>query len=155
MRPFFYPLALLALFSSVSCQNLPIKQTEMAGSPTAQRVPDAPLRETHWVLRQLGTQPVSVPANTSEAFLTLHADGKADGNGSCNRFRGTFVSETPGELKFSPMMSTRMSCPAIETENGFTRVLTETLTYRIEGDTLLLQDGAHALLARLEAVYLR
>jgi len=154
MRLSPYCFALTALLLATSCQNLPIKQTEQASDSTARRAPDAPLRETHWVLRQLGTQKVTVPENTSEAFLTLRADGKAEGNAGCNRFRGTFLSETPGELKFGPLMTTRMSCPAIETENGFSRALRETLTYRIEGDTLFLQDGAHSPLARLEAVYL-
>jgi heat shock protein HslJ len=154
MRLFPYCVALLAVTSAVSCQNLPIKQTEQAGTAMARRAPDASLRETHWVLRQLGAQKVTVPEATSEAFLTLRADGKAEGNAGCNRFRGTFLSETPGELKFGPLMTTRMSCPAIETENGFSRALRETLTYRVEGDTLFLQDGAHAALARLEAVYL-
>jgi heat shock protein HslJ len=155
MRLFPHYVALLALTSAVGCQNLPIKQTEQAGSSTAQRTPDAALRETHWVLRQLGSQKVTVPENTSEAFLTLRANGNAEGNAGCNRFRGTFLSETPGELKFGPLMTTRMSCPAIETETNFSRALRETLTYRVEGDTLFLQDGAHSPLARLEAVYLR
>lgn len=154
MRLFPYCVAPLALLAAAGCQNLPIKQAEQAGSPTARRAPDAPLRETRWVLRRLANQKVTVPENTSEAFLTLRSDGNAEGNAGCNRFRGTFLSETPGELKFGPLMTTRMSCPAIETENGFSRVLRETLTYRVEGDTLFLQDGAHSPLARLEAVYL-
>jgi heat shock protein HslJ len=154
MRLFPYCVALLALALAAGCQNLPIKQTEQANDSTARRVPDAPLRETHWVLRKLGAQKVAVPENTSEAFLTLRADGKAEGNAGCNRFRGTFLSETPGELKFGPLMTTRMACPALDTENNFSRALQATLTYRVEGDTLFLQDGAHSPLARLEAVYL-
>ena len=107
------------------------------------------------MLRQLAGQPVVVPADTHEAFLTLRADGSAEGNGSCNRFRGSFFSETAGELKFSPLMSTRMACPAIATESGFIRALGQSNTYRISGDTLRVLDATGAAVARLEAVYLR
>ncbi|MBF9222322.1 META domain-containing protein [Hymenobacter ruricola] len=147
--------ASLVLFCllAASCQTRPAPETATT-APPARTVPDAPLRETRWVLRQLGTQAVSVPANTAEAFLTLRAEGQAEGNGSCNRFRGSFFSEKPGELRFSPLMSTRMACPALDTENGFTRVLAQSSRYRISGDTLRLFDAADAPLARLEAVYL-
>ena len=131
-----------------------------SGSPTqaaspARTVLNAALRETRWVLRQIAEKPISVPANTAEPFLTLRANGAAEGNGSCNRFRGNFFSKAPNELKFSPLMSTRMSCPAIETESDFIRVLGQSHTYRISGDTLRLFDAADAPLARLEAVYSR
>lgn len=106
------------------------------------------------MLRQLGTLAVSVPPNTSEPFLTLRAGGQAEGNGSCNRFRGSFFSEKPGELRFSPLMSTRMACPALDTENGFTRALGQSSSYRISGDTLRLFGATSEPLARLEAVYL-
>ena len=61
------------------------------------------------------------------------------------------MAETPGELKFSPLLSTRMSCPAMTTETDFNRMPAQTLTYRINGNVLLL-NGASSPLARLEAV---
>jgi heat shock protein HslJ len=145
-------LVLLSLLAA-SCQTQPPQQ-KATQAPTARTVADAPLRETRWVLRQLGPQAVSVPPNTSEAFLTLRAEGQAEGNGSCNRFRGSFFSEKAGELRFSPLASTRMACPAMETENGFTRALAQSSAYRISGDTLRLFSANQALVARLEAVYL-
>ena len=149
------------LYRSISVVTVMIATTScQSGSPTqaaspARNTPNAALRETHWVLRQVGEKLVAVPANTAEPFLTLRTNGAAEGNGSCNRFRGSFFSETPNELTFSPLMSTRMSCPAIETENDFIRVLGQSHTYRIGGDTLRLFNAANAPLARLEAVYLR
>ncbi len=144
-----------ALLLAAGCQNLPIQQTERPGSSAAMRGPDAPLRETRWVLREIGNQAITVPPNATGPFVTLRSDGTAEGNGSCNRFRGRFEAETPGELKFSPLASTRMSCPAMATETEFNRVLAQTLTYRINGNMLLLLNGANSPLARLEAVYLR
>ena len=145
------PLLLLALLAA-GCNPRPPQETAAATSPTT---PDAPLRETRWVLRQLAGRLVTVPANTREAFLTLRADGSAEGNGSCNRFRGSFFNETASELKFSPLMSTRMACPAIETESGFIRALGRANSYEISGDTLRVLDISGAALARLEAVYLK
>ncbi|MCI1187277.1 META domain-containing protein [Hymenobacter sp. DH14] len=150
MRFSFLMLALLA----AGCNTRPAQETA-ATPPPAPTTPDAPLRETRWVLRQLAGQPVSVPANTREAYLTLRADGTAEGNGSCNRFRGSFFSETESELKFSPLMSTRMSCPAIATENAFTTALGKANSYEISGDTLRVLDASGAAVARLEAVYLK
>jgi heat shock protein HslJ len=146
------PFLLLGLLAA-GCQPRPTQETSATPPPAARAVPDAPLRETRWVLRQLGAQPV--PANTAEAFLTLRADGHAEGNGSCNRFRGSFFSEKPGELRFSPLMSTRMACPALDTENGFTQALAQSSAYLISGDTLRLFNDAKVNLVRLEAVYLR
>ena len=149
------PYLQLALMAAMGCQNLPIQQTERPDSRAAMRGPDTALRETHWVLREIGSQAIGGPPAAAEAFLTLRSDGTAEGNASCNRFRGQYQAETPGELKFSPLSSTRMSCPAMATEIEFNRVLAQTLTYRINGTTLLLMNGANALLARLEAVDLR
>jgi heat shock protein HslJ len=149
MRPSFLLLAALA----AGCQTHPIQETTTS-PPPARQAPAAALRETHWVPRELVGQPVSVPPDTREPYLTLRADGTAEGNGSCNRFRGSFFSEKPGELTFSPLTSTRMACPAMQTENEFTRALGQARTYRISGDTLRLFDATNAPVARLEAVYL-
>ncbi|MDB5270983.1 MAG: hypothetical protein JWP58_4023 [Hymenobacter sp.] len=150
MRLSFFLLTLVA----VGCQTRPPQETS-ASRPPARVVPEAQLRETRWVPRQLAGQLVAVPADTQEPFLLLRADGTAEGNGSCNRFRGTFFSEKPGELKFSPLMSTRMACAAIAIENEFTKALGQSSTYRISGDTLLLFNATSTPVARLEAVYLK
>ncbi|MGY3090225.1 heat shock protein HslJ [Hymenobacter sp. UYAg731] len=150
MRLSFLLLALLA----AGCQTRPTQGTAAATPPPARVAPNAQLRETRWVPRQLAGQRVAVPADTREPYLLLRADGTAEGNGGYNRFRGTFFNETAGELKFSPLMSTRMSCPAIATENEFNQALGQSSTYRISGDTLLLFNATSAPVARLEAVYL-
>ncbi|MFD2720022.1 META domain-containing protein [Hymenobacter monticola] len=150
MRFSFLILAALA----AGCQTHPAQETTATPAPPARQAPAAALRETHWVPRELAGQPVRLPADTREPYLTLRTDGTAEGNGSCNRFRGSFFSEKADELTFSPLISTRMSCAAIETENAFTRALAQSRTYRISGDTLRLFDAANAPVARLEAVYL-
>jgi len=146
--------ALFLAVMAVGCQTHPAPETAATPPPPVRQAPAAALRETHWVPRELAGQPLRVPADTREPFLTLRANGTAEGNGGCNRFRGNFFSEQPGELTFSPLASTRMACPAMQIENDFTRALAQARTYRISGDTLRLFDAANAPVVRLEAVYL-
>jgi heat shock protein HslJ len=138
----------------ISCQNSQSPQAAPAASTATRAQPAATLRETRWVLRQVAGQPVNVPDDTNEPYLVLRADGSAEGNGACNRFRGKYFTEQAGELKFSPLLSTRMACPALATETAFTAALQRSQTYRISGDTLGLYGESAALLARLEAVHL-
>ena len=147
----FLPCLVLA---GASCQRV----TERGNNtPSAiSLVPDASLRETRWVLRQVSGQPVPEAASPGqEPYMFISAAGTAEGQGGCNRFRAGLKPATDdGELQFAPLLSTRMACPAIKTENEFTRALAQSRTYRISGDTLRLFDATNAPVARLEAVYL-
>jgi heat shock protein HslJ len=151
-------LLFLPMLAGVACQSPP---SNSASSPTAASRPAAPaaaLYETRWVLRRLGTKLVTVPEGGQEPYLLLRRDGKAEGQGSCNRFRSTAATDSTKSLSFSPLLSTRMACPALENEQAFTQALAATHSYRISGDTLQLYatpEPGTAPLVRLEAVYLR
>ena len=152
-----------ALLSSLGLVCLGCQSTTpvATSTPTAASRPPAPaasLFETRWVLRQSGNQTITVPEGGQEPYLLLRRNGTAEGQGSCNRFRGSAFTDSTKSLTFSPLMSTRMSCPAIATEQAFTQALAATHSYRISGDTLRLYAAAEpdaTPLARLEAVYLR
>jgi heat shock protein HslJ len=148
--------------AAASCQTTPPATSAPATTttPAPATTPPAPLRNTRWVLRQLNGQPVSPPAESREPYLLLReTELRAEGNGSCNRFSGTFELPATGQLRFGPLLSTRMACvdPAgTATETGFTRALEVTRTYQISGDTLrLFADAATSPTAVLHAVYLR
>lgn len=151
-------LLLLPVLAAVSCQSTTPITT---GGPTAassSATPAASLFETRWVLRQVGTQAVTVPEGGQEPYLLLRRTGAAEGQGSCNRFRSTAATDSTSHLIFTPVLSTRMSCPAIATEQAFTQVLAAAHSYRISGDTLKLYAPTEpdaTPLARLQAVYLR
>lgn len=144
----------LPLLAAAGCQQPTGQQgAETAASPaTPPAAPAAALRDTRWVPRQLAGQPVRLPPDTREPYLLLRPDGKAEGNGACNTFQGSFFTEKPGELIFSPLMSTRMACPAMSTEAAFVQALGQARTYEISGDTLVLRDAGAVPVARLEAV---
>lgn len=157
MRSLIFALPCLLLVGA-ACQRTTERgnSVPMVGSIT----PDAPLRETRWVLRQLAGQPVpAVEPNGQEPFLRITDAGTAEGQGSCNHFRGGLKPATnDGELQFGPLLSTRMACPGLETEQKFTHALDSTRAYRVAGNTLLLYANAQRIgtpLAQLEAVYLR
>jgi len=115
----------------------------------------ASLRNTRWVLRMLNSQPVAVPTN-GEAYVLLRSDAlTAEGNAGCNRFRGSFELPADGQLRFGPLLSTKMACPDLQTESGFMSALNSVRTYQISGDTLrLFGEAATQPAAVLHAVYL-
>ncbi|RYY15471.1 MAG: META domain-containing protein [Cytophagaceae bacterium] len=150
LRSFAASFSLLGL-ACLSCQSTAPAATSRPAAPAA------PLFETRWVVRQLRQQRVAVPEGGQEAYLLLRRTGAAEGQGSCNRFRSSAFTDSTSHLTFSPLLSTRMACPALATEQAFTQALAATQCYRISGDTLRLYATAEpgaVPLARLEAVYL-
>ena len=146
-------LPLLGLLAASACQ----RTEQVSSNPlvSAPRTPDAPLRETHWELRRLAGQPLADSSATGRPFLHITDAGTAEGQASCNNFRSTLLPvANDGELQFSPLLSTRMACPALSTELLFTKALQSTRAYRISGDTLWLYGNptrTGTTLARLEA----
>jgi heat shock protein HslJ len=146
------------LLLSVACQRI-TDRTATTPVATNVTIPDAPLRETRWVLRQVNGQPIATPTTPGqEPYLFISAAGTAEGQGSCNHFRGGLKPATEdAELQFAPLMSTRMACPDLTTEQAFNQALTNTHAYRITGNLLLLYpDGERTgtPLAQLEAITL-
>ncbi len=140
---------LAGLAALASCRPAALTERATTAAPTAE------LRNTRWVLRQLQGQPV--PPTNDEPYVLLRAtEPSAEGNGSCNRFRGPFQLPAAGQLRFGPLLATRMACPALATETAFLAALESTRTYRISGDTLqLFGEGQTQPAAVLWAVYLR
>ncbi len=151
----FLPCLLVA---AAACQR-PTDRGNTA-PPVTNITPDASLRDTRWVLRQLSSQPLheTFPEG-QEPFLFISAAGTAEGLGGCNRFRaGLKPVENDGELQFAPLLSTRMACPSLTTEQSFTQALEATRAYRITGNALMLYGNSERTgepLAQLEAVHLR
>ena len=54
------------------------------------------------------------------------------------------------KLKFGPLATTRMACPAMQTETAFLKALEATTRYEVSGSSLTLY-GADTAVARLEA----
>ncbi|UOG76683.1 META domain-containing protein [Hymenobacter tibetensis] len=138
-----------------SCQTTPPSTTTSPIVSVPSTTPAAPLRNTRWVLRTMNNQPVATPTNGEPYLLLRNEEQNAEGNGGCNRFRGSFELPADGQLRFGPLLSTKMACPDLSTESAFLDVLSKTRTYQISGDTLrLFQETATQPSAVLHAVYL-
>ncbi len=93
--------AIAAVFSASCSSHNPI----LTNAEAAFRKPPS-LVDTEWLLT--GLPGTTVPA-TSKASVAFLADGRASGNGSCNRFTGA-VEINGTAIKIGPLASTRMLC---------------------------------------------
>jgi heat shock protein HslJ len=77
------------------------------------------------------------------------------GSGGCNRLSGSYTLD--GErLTFGRAAGTMMACrDGMEQERAFLDALSAVTGWRVEGQRLLLLDGAGAPLLQFEAVVLR
>jgi heat shock protein HslJ len=133
---------------STGASAAPETSAPAAPAPAA---PAAALEGTEWRLVDIGGQPSPAGADSMRhPGFTLLAEGrKVRGSAGCNRLMGTYHLD--GEkLKFGPLATTRMACPAMETETAFLKALKQTTRYEINGSSLTLY-GADTAVARLEA----
>lgn len=96
---------------------------------------------------------ISVEGNavtTSTAFMQFNpAEKRVSGKGGCNGFGGTYAT-TDDKISMTGIISTKMACNNLDTENAFFRVLEKTDRYTIKEDILSLYQG-ETLLATLKA----
>ena len=105
--------------------------------------PPASLAGTSWQLVKFrgGDGKVVTPDNYTLAF---GADGVVSSRIDCNRGRGGWKSEGPGQLEFSPMAITRALCPPGSLHDMFVKHLHHVRSYVIRNGNLylsLMADG--------------
>jgi heat shock protein HslJ len=136
---------------SIEASAAPDTSAPAAPEAPAPAAPAAALEGTEWRLFDIGGQPAPAGADTTRhPGFTLIAEGrKVQGSAGCNRMNGTY--QLDGEkLKFGPLATTRMACPAMQTETAFLKALEATTRYEVKGSSLTLY-GADTAVARLEA----
>lgn len=87
------------------------------------------------------------------ARSTLHFDGngRISGSGGCNRISGGVILDGT-EIKFGPVMSTRMACPVpalMDQEQRYLMALAEARSFVLEADGAILQllnEDGHKIL---------
>ena len=124
----------------------PVVLTESA--PVPAKAPEPALTAVGWRLVSLGNE--AVPAETGGRPIELRftSDGKVRGSAGCNRVSGAYT--LAGEsLRFGPLMTTKMACPAMELERRFLEALHSTARWRIASGALELLDASGKPLARL------
>jgi heat shock protein HslJ len=114
------------------------------------------LRNTFWRITRLRDVAITDDQGRREPYLLLLADApRFAGTVGCNQMLGGV--EIAGEaVRFRPGPSTMMACPPPldVQERLFAQVLGTVASWRIDGRTLVLRDGAGRTVAVLEAGYL-
>lgn len=84
-------------------------------------------------------------APLSKIFLQFDQDGRYFGNGGCNTFRGSFVTNEDAIL-FSPAATTRMACPEdiMQQEFDVLQALMKARYFSRDGIRLELMDQTGA-----------
>lgn len=96
-----------------------------------------------WKLTSYGPANAPTPAVAgTEAGLTFKEDGTVTGNLGCNGFGGNYTVEGD-KVTFKDIVSTLMACddPRMAQEEAVHKVLTDTATFKIEGNTLTLTNN--------------
>lgn len=100
-----------------------------------------------WIAEEVNGAPTAAKV---VSWLKLTDAGRAQGQGGCNSYTGTFKLED-GTLAFGPLAATRRACPEpqMSQEQRFFAALGAVKGARIEEGTLLLVDLQGAPLLRL------
>lgn len=107
------------------------------------------LTETAWVPTAFADEAVEAPEKT---IVQFDVDGRIFGNGGCNNFNGSYVTNRDSIL-VGPVAATMMMCedPASATEMKLFRALDEARFFAIEGEELTLSDAEGATVMTLAA----
>ncbi|HRO11906.1 YbaY family lipoprotein [Amaricoccus sp.] len=116
----------------------------------------ASLTNTYWKILRLGATEVAAPQGQREPSLILReGEPSFTATVGCNQMLGSYRLDGQA-LSFAPGPTTLMACPepldAWERQLG--EVLAAAASWRIDGQTLEILDGAGNPLALLQAVYL-
>jgi len=115
------------------------------------------LLEKYWKLTELRGRPINVTAemNREPHIIFREKDNRVNGNGGCNNFSGSYTLKSNDGIELSKIMSTLMACPQMNTESEFLKMLQMADSYYVSGDTLILNKGKMAPLARFQAMYFK
>lgn len=103
------------------------------------------LSENKWLLTEIYGKAVNNKSG-KDYFINLDSkSGSFVAFAGCNNVKGNYVMTKPGNLSLTKMISTKMACSDMKTENEFMAALSKTDNYMVEGDMLHFHKGKTAI----------
>lgn len=122
------------------------------GRKSGQNAAIASLTNTYWKLLKVKDSALITPENSREVHIKFAAsENRLQGYAGCNGLGGDYTLGPDNGIKIS-VITTKMYCDRMDTENFLTNALTTADKYRIKGERLFLYAGKK-LLAEFESVY--
>lgn len=101
--------------------------------------PDAGWGHQQWVVVEMKGVPVQQSGGRRDAHLVFDvATKKFSGNGGCNQINGIYTLDKK-DIRFTDVVSTKMSCNDIEFENAFLSALSSIDNYEVRENDLRLK----------------
>ena len=108
--------------------------------------PDSGWGHREWVVVEMKGVPVQQSGGRRDAHINFGiAEKRFTGNGGCNQVNGNYSIDKK-EIRFTEVLSTKMSCNDIEFENAFLSTLSSIDHYEVNGNDLLLKKKRETLL---------
>jgi heat shock protein HslJ len=108
--------------------------------------PDSSWAGRRWILTEMKGIPVQLSGGRRDAYIHFEPNEKRfSGNGGCNQISGNYNIDKH-DIRFSEVISTKMSCEDIAFENTFLSTLNSINHYEQRGDDLLLKRKKEVLL---------
>jgi len=103
--------------------------------------PDAGWGHQQWVVVEMKGVPVQQSGGRRDAHITFDVTTKRfSGNGGCNQINGNYAVDK-NDIRFTEVISTKMSCNDIEFENTFLNTLSTIDRYEVRENQLLLKKN--------------
>jgi len=112
--------------------------------------PDVALTNTYW--KAMEFYDTKVPVIGKEAHIKFDKKLRINGVLGCNNFFGSYQIDK-NTIDFFQIGTTKMMCQNIKTEDTFSKILQETKTYKIEGETLYFFDKNAKEISTFKAIY--
>lgn len=107
---------------------------------------DSNFFELNWSLAQLEGE--KVKSTGDWPTIKFERNGRVSGNGSCNRFSGSYILGGNGFIKFGVLAATKKMCTeSMDLENAYFAVLNKVVSYSFEVDLLYLKNAEGGVLA--------
>ncbi len=106
------------------------------------------LLEKFWILEEIKGKPVKIDADHERIpyILFRYINSTAGGSSGCNRYSSKYEIIKENNIRFSPVLSTKMACLDITYEDEFFRVLRSSNRYEIVNDSLYLKNNDEVVL---------